>query len=466
MSSATKVLTSAPAEVYRQRRVRLAAQLHRPLVLFSGHAPARNYPNNTHRFRPASSYLYFGGPPLEHAALVIEPGSDGDHGCLLARPVLTPDDRVWFGDLPDDAELAAAAGLDPARLCGPEQLEWALAGHEVAAVIPPFPQTIAWANQLGLPAASGGELRAIIALRLIKDEHELTAMRRAASVTVEAHRAALAACRPGGREADVAAAFTRVLVAHQCDHSFSPIITVHGEILHSAGHPHTLRDGALLLIDAAAEEPTAYAGDMTRTAPVNGRWTAVQRHFYDTVERALNEAVAACRPGVRYRDVHFLAARIICEGLVQAEVLRGEPEELATRAAHGLFFTHGIGHLIGMDVHDMEDFGDLAGYAPGRTRPTEFGNKFLRLDRDLEAGYCLTIEPGIYLVPALWATPEIVQPYRDVVNREKVDALLRDQFGGIRIEHTIHVRADGPPEVLTAALPTQADAVAGLVGRE
>lgn len=455
---------AAPAEVYRQRRARLAAQIRRPLVIFSGHAPARNYATNPHPFRAGSTYLYFGGPPLEHAALVIEPESNGDEGCRLVRPVLGPEDKVWFGPVPTDDELSAACGIDRSRFMTASDLEWLLAGYEAAAIVPPAPQSIARAAELGLPSANEQEIRTIVDMRLIKDEHELDAMRRSAEIAIEAHRAALAACVPGGREADVAAAFTAVLVANQSAHSFNPIITIHGEVLHSEGHPHDLRDGALLLIDAGAEEPTGYASDITRTVPVNGQWTPMQRQLYEIALKAMESAIAASVPGKRFREVHDIAARVICEGLVEADLLRGDPAELAARTAHALFFPHGIGHLIGLDVHDMEDFGDLAGYPPGRTRPTEFGSKFLRMDRDLAPGMTVTIEPGIYLVPAIWATDDLVRPFADAVNRAKVEALLETEFGGIRVEQTICIRESGPPEVLTEGLPSAPDEIVQLLG--
>ncbi len=300
-------------------------------------------------------------------------------------------------------------------------------------------------------------------MRLTKDEHELAAMRRAAAVAVEGHLAAIAAAQPGRREADVAAALLAVLVANRCRESFSPIVTVHGEILHTDPGAGVLEAGQLLLLDAGTEEPSGYASDMTRTVPVGGRFTPIQRQLYDTVLRAQREAIAACVPGRRFRDIHDLAARVLAAGLVEAELLRGDPADLVSRRAHTLFFTHGLGHLIGLDVHDMEDFGeDLVGYAPGRTRRPEFGNKFLRLDRDLAPGMTVTIEPGLYLVPAIWENDELTAPFSDVVNRRSVETLLKERFGGIRIEDTVCVRdvtARGP-EVLTGQLPTEGDAVA------
>jgi Xaa-Pro aminopeptidase len=466
MSDHQAIKMTAPPNVYRQRRARLAASLARPMVVFAGHAPARNYPANPHPFRAGSSYLYFGGPPIENAALLIEPGSDGDAGCTLLRPPAAPDDALWFGELPSDDDIAAATGLRRDGLADTDRLEALLAGRDAATIAPPFPDTLARMSNLGLPAANDDEVRAIVNLRLIKDEHELAAMRRSAEICIAAHRAAAAAIRPGQREAGVAAAFMRVLHEHQCEVSFNPIITIRGEVLHIHGHPNLMTDGALLLCDAGAEEPGGYASDITRTYPVSGKWTPMQRQLYEITLRALDQAIMACVPGARFRDVHDLSTRVICEGLVEAGLLKGDPVELVAQTAHALFYPHGLGHLIGLDVHDMEDFGDLAGYAPGRTRRTEFGNKYLRLDRDLEPGMCVTIEPGIYLVPAIWANDELVKPLADVVNRRKVDALLNDHFGGIRIEHTICVRppdADAP-EVLSGALPTDPDEVTACVG--
>jgi Xaa-Pro aminopeptidase len=180
---------------------------------------------------------------------------------------------------------------------------------------------------------------------------------------------------------------------------------------------------------------------------------------------AQKAAIDACTPGRRYRDIHDLAALRICEGLVATGLLTGDPADLARRGAHTLFFVHGLGHLIGLDVHDMEDYGDQAGYATGRTRRTQFGSKFLRLDRDLQPGMTVTIEPGIYLVPAIWRNVELIAPFKDVVNRSAVDDLLNAEFGGIRIEDTVHVRAAGGPEVLTGALPKEPEALAALIAK-
>ncbi len=458
---------SAPADVFRRRRAALAARLQRPLLVVAGYARAHNYAANTYPYRAGSTYLYLGGPPIEGSAWLIEPQSDGDRGSTLFVPEPGPDDDVWMGEAEPRDNLSYAAGVSLAHVIDPSNVVSALGGRPAGYICPLCVRSQNWVAGLGLSPATPDELQPIIDLRLRKDEHELAAMRRAAEITVAAHRVALAAVRPGRREADIAAALDAVLVAHESRPSFTPIVSIHGEVLHATGYGNTLREGTLLLIDAGAEELTGYASDVTRTVPVSDRWTTMQKQLYETVLRAQRAAIAACATGRRYRDVHDLAAQKICEGLVEAELLRGDPAELAARGAHTLFFCHGVGHLIGLDVHDMEDFGDLAGYAPGRTRRTEFGSKFLRLDRDLDPGMAVTIEPGVYFVPGIWRRTELVGKFRDDVNRPLIDRLLAEHFGGIRIEETVVVRdaAAGGPEVLTAALPNDAGAVAELVGR-
>ena len=455
----------ASGDVYCSRRRRLAAELLRPMVVFAGRPIPRNYADNTHPFRPGSTYSYFGGPPVEGAAWLIAPGSDGDEGCTLLRPDIPFEHKVWLGDTPPDTALAAAAGIEVGSVKSSDGLERELAGREAAAIVPACMTTAKQANALGLQSPDQDELLHIIDMRLIKDEHELAGMRRAADIGIEAHRAAMRATEPGRRESDVAAAFHAVLVANQCLPSFTPLVTVRGEVLHRQGYTNAMAAGDLLLVDGGAEEPGGYASDITRTYPVNGSFSTDQKRFYEIVLRAEREAMAACVPGKRFRDIHDLAARVLCEGLVAEDLLRGDPAELAERRAHTLFFSHGVGHLIGMDVHDMEDFGDLAGYAIGRTRRTGFGDKFLRLDRDLQPGMTLTIEPGFYVSPAIWRQDDLIAPFADCVNRPAVDRLIDANFGGIRIEDNVHVldaSATGP-EIFTQALPTDADEVTALV---
>jgi Xaa-Pro aminopeptidase len=425
------------------------------------------YADNTYPFRAGSNYLYFGGPPIEGAAWFIEPGCDGSSGCTLMRTPVTLEDAVWMGEaIPDDA-IADSAGIPISSLAPPESLAALIAGRSAAGIHSPCLRSHLWAVELKLDKPTPEDVQPIIDLRLVKDEHELAALRRAAHCGIEAHLAVMRGAKPGRPEAHSAADFFDSLNRNQCSPSFMPIVTVHGEVLHSQGYPNTMEAGQLLLVDAGAEESTGYASDITRTYPVNGSFTSIQRGLYETVLRALRTATDACTPGSRFRDIHDLAGRIICEGLVDAGLLRGVADDLAGRGAHTLFFAHGLGHLLGLDVHDMEDFGDQAGYASGRTRREQFGSKFLRLDRDLIPGMALTVEPGVYLVPAIWSTDELVAPFKDDVNRAAIDELLSSGFGGIRIEDDIVVGTGegSKPENLTEALPKDPVELCEIIGR-
>jgi len=232
--------------------------------------------------------------------------------------------------------------------------------------------------------------------------------------------------------------------------SYTSIVSVHGEVLHNEDHHHLLADGDLLLVDAGAETAGGWAGDVTRTWPVGGRYSPTQRALYEVVLSAQTAATAAVRPGLRYLELQGIASLAMAKGLVDLGILTGDPAELVADGVVALFFPHGVGHLIGLDVHDLDDLGDRATYAPGRTRSTLPGLKALRLDRDLVPGMAVTIEPGFYQVPAILEDSERTRPARDRLRRTRL-ADFRD-VRGIRIEDTVLVTSDGH-ENLTAALP-------------
>jgi Xaa-Pro aminopeptidase len=231
---------------------------------------------------------------------------------------------------------------------------------------------------------------------------------------------------------------------------------VHGEILHNEAHHHTLEPGDLLLADVGAETPGGWAGDVTRTWPVTGRYSSTQRDLYEVVLAAQKQALAAVTPGSRYLNVHVLASQAIAAGLADLGILRGNPIELAADGVVALLFPHGVGHLLGLDVHDMEDLGDRAGYAPGRERAKAFGLRSLRLDRDLEPGMAVTIEPGFYISPAILADPALTRVARDRLDRTRLQAFA--DVRGIRIEDDVLVTESGR-ELLTEAIPKTVAAV-------
>jgi Xaa-Pro aminopeptidase len=295
---------------------------------------------------------------------------------------------------------------------------------------------------------------AMIELRLVHDEAAIAQVRAAGRVTDLAHRAGMRATKPGLREAAVVAAMDAEIVRAGCTHAYLPIVTREGEVLHDERHDRLLEAGDLLLADVGAETPGGWASDVTRTWPVSGRYSTTQRELYEAVRHSQLAAIDAVRPGVRYRDVHRAAGKKLLEGLVALGIFRGDVEDLYGRGAAALFFPHGIGHLLGLDVHDMEDLGDRAGYAPGRTRSTNFGDRYLRLDRDLAPGMIVTIEPGYYRIPYLLERPEELGDLDQALARD-VLAKFAD-VRGIRTEDDVLVTATGA-DVLTASIPKSPD---------
>jgi Xaa-Pro aminopeptidase len=457
-------LLSGFAQSRRTRLVRLLAQSGNasPVLLSAGRARARNYLANTYPFRASSHFLYFVGRQLEGAALWLDGG--------LMRLVLDPpaaDAALWHGPPLTPDELT--------RLTSLELISWdelaTLRHARPVATVPPLDRGEAeWlAHKLGRDVDGLGReqldeplLDAIVSLRLLHDGGALSELRRAAEISVRAHQAGMRATAPALREREICAAMELEIAKAGCATAYGSIVSVHGEVLHNHRHDNVLRPGDLLLADVGAESDGGYASDITRTWPVSGRFSATQRVLYELVWTMQRDAIAAVRPGARYRDVHLIAARTLLDGLVQLGIFDGDVDALLEDGAHALFFPHGIGHLLGLDVHDMEDLGDRAGYAPGRTRSPQFGLSYLRLDRDLAAGMLVTIEPGFYQVPSLLADPARVGLAASALNRAKL-AVYQD-VRGIRIEDDVLV-TDRGSEVLTHALGSTPDEVEFVVGK-
>jgi Xaa-Pro aminopeptidase len=441
---------SVPTAALRARRERLASKLTTPALFVAGLARPRNYRANRYPFRAESHFLYFVGRPLEGAALVVGPGGS----TLYAEPP-DPEEALWTGPQPTLERLSEELGLEVRPLA---ELEL---GTPTATLPSADFDTACLQGELvgrDIEPASGPELEgidraladAVIELRLIHDDAAVAQMRAAARVTDAAHRAGMRATRPGLREAEVVAAMDAAIVRSGCAHAYLPIVTRQGEILHDERHDRVLEPNDLLLADVGAETPGGWASDVTRTWPVGGKYSPTQRALYEAVLAAQLAAIESVRPGVRYLDVHRAAGKTLLAGLIGLGIFRGELEELYARGAAALFFPHGIGHLLGLDVHDMEDLGDRAGYAPGRERSTSFGDRYLRLDRDLAAGMVVTIEPGYYRIPYLLDRPEEVGDLESALDRN-VLARFAD-VRGIRIEDDVLVTPTGA-EVLTASIP-------------
>lgn len=420
----------------------------RSLLVWAGRSPSRNYPDNVYEFRASSHFLFFVGVPMEGAALLL---SEGRSTLFVHRT--TEADALWHGETPSPEAYQAATRVDEVRFL-----------DELDAVTAKLPGLLQLPLQSPLSALSLTEqalLDRMIAQRLQHDDFALSEIRRAAAVTVRAHRAGMAATRPGVRVSAVRAAMEREILAEDFTTAYGSIVTTSGEVLHTRERVGVCGSSDLLLADVGAESDLGWASDVTRTWPTGGRFSPSQRAAYDLVLAAQLAAIDKVGPGVRYRDVHVAACRVLVSGLRDFGLLRGDLDGLLERGAHALFFPHGIGHLLGLDVHDMEDFGDRAGYAPGRSRSEQFGLCYLRLDRDLTPGMVVTIEPGLYFVPAILRSQRLLGPLRGDFRPDKL-AQFAD-VRGIRTEDDVLVTATGR-EVLTAALEKRPDQIESLVG--
>jgi len=451
-----------PEEIYNRRRGALIERLEGGLVLLLGNRESpMNYAENCYPFRQDSTFLYYIGLDQPDLAAVI----DLDEGTTAVfGDELTIDHIIWMGDLPTIADRARRGGVDQTRplvnLSAAVRAA-AVAGRPVR-FLPPYRRENAYrlSRMLGIPIDETAEraslelVRAVIAQRSIKAPEEVEQLEIAASTSVAMHTAAIRMARPGMKEAEIVAEVERIAVAAGGRTSFPTIGTIHGETLHNHDHSHTLAEGDLFLLDAGAESPLGYAGDLSSTFPVGPSFDSRQRAVYELQLAAYHAAVDRLAPGVPNRDVHFAAARVIAEGMKELGLMKGDIDDALAEGAHAMFFPCGVGHMLGLDAHDMEDLGeDHVGYA-GEPRSTQLGLKSLRLARKLEPGFVVTVEPGIYLIPQLIDLWRAEGHCADFLNFDELDR-WRD-LGGIRNEEDYLITADGarrlgPAKPLTVA---------------
>lgn len=445
------LLTTPLLQSLHHRRHKLAQHFPDPVILWSGRSLARNYPHNTYPYRASSHFLYFAGLPIENAAILLVNGN-----LTLFWDEDPPESALWHGQTPSRSEIAACiqANADyPLQDLGSNRY------LNQAATIPiqdPYTrqqQAQVLGREILDPRQTQGQDHTLITvisdLRRIHDPGALVELQTAAAVTIAAHQAGM---RSGGiSEHHVRAQMEAVIMAAGMTCAYPSIVTTHGEVLHNQSYHHSLEPGDLVLADVGSETALGWASDVTRTWPVSGSFSASQRDIYDIVLAAHDACIEKAAPGVEYIDLHLLASRILTEGLVSLKILNGDPEGLVDQDVHALFFPHGVGHLLGLDVHDMEDLGDIAGYALGRQRSSRFGLGYLRLNRPLEPGMVVTIEPGFYQVPAILTDPIRRETYQHVVDWDRLSQF--QDVRGIRIEDDIWITDTGS-QVLTQDLPT------------
>ncbi len=448
------------ARALRSRREQLARLIDFPAILWSGGCPSRNFPANIYPFRASSHFLYFAGLPLENAAIRLE---GGKLELFLDDP--PPASALWHGEMPKRDQIAEVIGADAAFPLAELKSRTTDAATILVQDLATQAQQSQLLNRSVQPPTTADSIdlelaKAIISLRLSHDQVALAELRKAAAVTVEAHKAGMAATSAAQREAEIRGSMEKVIISHNMKCSYTSIVTVYGQVLHNGQYFHPIKQGDLLLADVGAETSMGWAADVTRTWPVSGKFSTTQRQIYEIVLAAHDACISQMKPGVEYQEIHLLAASIITEGLVDLGILKGQPQDLVEMDAHALFFPHGVGHILGLDVHDMEDLGDLAGYEAGRVRSTRFGLCYLRLNRPLNVGMLVTIEPGFYQVPAILNNPENRAKYQEFVNWEKLEQF--SDVRGIRIEDDVLVTETGT-EVLTAVLPNKVEQIESLV---
>ena len=450
-------------EVYVRRRQTLLAKMREAgqsgLVLFVGNAEApAQYKDNCYKWRQDSSWLYFLGldEPLMAAVLSIDSGEE-----ILFADDVDIDDIIWMGPQPSVESKAALVGISRHRPYG-ELAGWLQERAKGRPVhfLPPSRYFNTMKLQQLLPGAepSRALTEAVISMRLIKEEVEIEALDAACDLGVLMHSVARDSIQIGLVEQEIVGKMEAVALAKGWGVSFPTILTQHGETLHNHGHAAVIEPGKLMVIDAGVESNEHYASDFTRTYPTGGQFTQKQREVYQIVCDCNELAFNLAKPGITYREVHLATARKMLEGLSALDLVKGDLDEMVAKGIAGLFQPHGLGHNMGLDVHDMEDLGEnLVGYDSDQTRAKQLGLGSLRMARRLRPGHVITDEPGIYFIPALIEKFKKEGLGYDFVNYAKLESYY--DFGGIRLEDDVLITADGARRLGHSRLPIAPDEV-------
>jgi len=435
---------------YVMRRAQLMERVKTGLLLFPGNQESSmNYLDNTYRFRQDSTFLYYFG---FHDRSGLTAVIDADAGTsTVYGEDLTIDDIVWTGPMPTIKEQAARAGITYTGTTKElvNTLSEAIKKGRKIHYLPSYrpEHTLKYYHWLGIEPQAQNErisldlVRAVVDQRNIKTDEEIVLLDKAAAISMDMHVAGMKAVQPGMKEYEIAAIMHKTALENNCQLAFPIICSVRGETLHNHYHGNTMEAGQMLLMDAGAELPQGYCGDISSTVPVSGTFTPRQQLIYDIVEASHIAAVEELRPGKSFKEIYYTSCRTIVEGLKDLGLMKGNTEEAVQEGAHALFFPCGLGHMMGLDVHDMENLGEVwVGY-DGEPKSTQFGIKSLRLGRPLEPGFVLTIEPGIYFIPSLidlWASKKHLDSF---INYARV--MEWKDFSGIRNEEDYVITAEG-----------------------
>ena len=436
--------------VYKNRRARLKEKVKSGLVLIlgNGEAPA-NYTDNTYKFRQDSSFLYFFGlnQPGFAGGIDIDSGDEYIFGNDVAM-----DDIIWMGPQPSVKDMAARVGVSKtapfARLA--DCMKTAISQGRRIHFLPPyrFRNMLLLEELLGIrPAlvknyASLELIKAVVDLRSVKEPCEIEEITKACNIGYEMHTAAMRNCKPGVKEQYIAGLIEGIAASYGSMVSFPVILSQNGETLHNHDHSQILQEGRMMLTDAGAEEVSHYCSDFTRTVPVGGKFLTRQKEVYNIVLAANNKAIEIAKPGVTYQYVHLEVCKVLAQGLKDLGLMKGDVNEAVAAGAHALFMPHGLGHMMGLDVHDMEDLGQIYVGYDDETRPIDqFGTSSLRMGRRLQEGFVITDEPGCYFIPALIDQWRAQGMHKEFLNYDKIETFK--DFGGIRLEDDILIIPGG-----------------------
>lgn len=436
-------------EIYIQRRKALKKSVGKGLILLIGNSESpMNFKENTFHFRQDSSFLYYFGLNRPDIVGLLDCDSGGEW--ILGND-FTLEDFVWMGAQESIAQQASRVGVDDSGDLNQvtEKLKMASEkGRKVHFLAPYRPENqlklFEWMGLHPNQQESNSSLdlvKSIINQRNYKTQIEITEIIKAANTSVDMHMLAMRMAKPYVSEAQIAAAVQEVAVASGGQLSFPAIATINGQILHNHDHSNLLKNGDLFLLDAGAETAMGYAADLSSTIPVSGRFSERQREIYSICLDSHNQAIDLLKPGIPFKDIHLQAARIITQGLKDLGIMKGNVEDAVHNGAHALFFPCGLGHMMGLDVHDMEDLGEVYVGYNGLPKSTDFGLKSLRLGRKLEPGFVITIEPGIYFIPELIDQWKASSNHSDYINYNILEKY--QDFGGIRNEEDFLITDKG-----------------------
>lgn len=433
-------------KTYIKRREQLKKKVKSGFLFFLGNVDSpMNYADNIFPFRQDSTFLYYFG--LDHPGFAAIIDIDENKEMIFGKD-FSVDDIVWTGPQKATAQLAKSIGINNTAPLSKldEIIKAAISSDRKVHFLPQYraENKIKFSELLGINPSlintySSHELTtAVISQRSIKSKEEVEDIEKAVNVSYDMYTLAMRVAKPGMYEREIAGLVEGIVLSAGGRLSFPTILSVHGETLHNHYHTNKMKKGDIFVMDSGAEVNNCYASDITRTIPVSGSFSSMQKDIYQIVLKAQVSSIKAIKPGVSYKKIHLKAAKIIAQGLKDLGLMKGNVNDAVANGAHAMFFPHGLGHMIGLDVHDMENLGEnLVGYEKNAVRSNQFGLAYLRLARELKPGFVLTVEPGIYFIPQLidkWRNEKINSRF---INFNKVNKYRK--FGGIRIEDDVLV---------------------------